>query len=66
MNTDGPTDETERTQTVVVNFFMWAPPHALEYWAQYPGMFHSSSIRYAATAMHYPQSKELAEKMDIQ
>jgi hypothetical protein len=62
MRTYGPADQDVRTQTEVVNFFMWSPPHAFAYWAQYPGMFHSHSIRYAATAMHYDQSKELAIK----
>ena len=60
----GPTDTTERTHTQMVNFFMWTPPHAFAYWAQYPDMFNSASIRYAATAMHYDQSQELAKKAD--
>lgn len=56
----GPEDTNERTKKARVRFFMWAPPQAWSFWAQYPEMFNSRSIRYAATAMHYYQSKQYA------
>lgn len=52
----GPNDTEERTKVEKVKFFMWAPPQAWAFWAQYPDMFNSRSIRYAVTAMHYNQS----------
>ena len=57
----GPKDTTKRTKKARVRFFMWAPPQAWSFWAQQPDMFNSHAIRYAATAMHYYQSKEYAE-----
>jgi len=56
----GPDDKKQRTKTAKVRFFMWAPPQAWAFWAQHPDMFNSRSIRYAATAMHYYQSKQFA------
>ena len=61
MKVYGPNDTNLRSKTEKVKFFMWAPPQAWAFWAQYPKMFNSNSIKYAVTAMHYNQSIKFAE-----
>lgn len=58
MNVYGPNDTDKRSKTAVVPFFMWAPPQGWVFWTKFPDQFHSRSIRYVTTAMHYDQSRD--------